>query len=133
MDEQQTERFQTREGDRWFTSAAVAFLRSSWFQRIMLTGVGAALGGLSGILVMRLLVIDRVEMQDQAHGGRMSAIEANAVLLTAQVDRNTLALEEMSRSAGGTNRAICLRTSRVDQDLAEMNCPPNLYLGAPRQ
>ena len=124
-------RFRSREGDSWWQTVLHGIIGSP---AILKTVVGLGIGSAIGVAFMRFTVLDQVTAQDATHRQMIEAVRdtnrAVSAALAQEIQANRRTIEETSKAAASSNRGICLQVSKRDQELGDMDCPPNLYRGA---
>lgn len=126
--EHERPRFRARDTDRFWQKVLALVLRAPNVARALsMFGVGALVMG----LVFRFFVIDKIEAQGRDHSGRMAKIEAEQLIERAARDTTLRRIKAIETSSAMLIKAQCLRTSKAWQENLQMECSPNLYLGAP--
>ncbi len=92
---------------------------------------GGAISGVTVLVIMRLLVLDRVADVDSAHTNRMDAIEAAAVTLQMSSEVNGKRIDTLTSNTGTILNAVCADFTRAQQRQRKMQCDPEIYRGAP--
>lgn len=109
--------------------ALLALITTPWLWKgALLVLLGAGVG--SGIY--RYSLLGPVESMAAEHPARMAQIEVEASLTNARVDSLASRLRQVESNTSVLVRAECLRLTRADQQWLGMQCPPDLYRGAPR-
>ncbi len=90
------------------------------------------LGAGGGTAIYRYSLLGPVESMAAEHPARMAQIEVEAAVMDARVDSLASRLRQVESNTGVLVRAECLRLTRADQQWLGMQCPPDLYRGAPR-
>lgn len=123
------ERFRHREGDGRLVTA-LQWLLSQAKVRLALTlsAVFTVFGATLALFFMRMIVLDRVLAQDV----EMARIDRRVDSIRTRMGLNIQSIDALGTLAGTLIRAECLRTSKADQELLQMQCPPNLYKGVTR-
>lgn len=91
-----------------------------------------AVGAGLGTAVYRYSLLGPVESMAAEHPARMAQIEVEAAVTNARVDSLASRLRQVESNTSVLVRAECLRLTRADQQWLGMQCPPDLYRGAPR-
>lgn len=118
-------RGQRRENDRWYDRAIATVMR--W------RGLAALVWGLGGGTLTawfgyRIFNLDKIAAQTKridAQGARLDHVDVELQKQSAATDTTRADIRAILKKS-------CLETSRADQELTEMRCPPNLYKGVRR-